>query len=250
MSNTTKQSVLITGANGGIGKALVDSFRKEGYVVIATDLAAEKEVDCDFYIEQDLSELVSNEEKFNEFLLRVKCISRQHPLKSIINNAAVQILGDINSINLEKMQSTLNVNLLAPFLIIKGLCDELVANRGVVINIGSIHAECTKPGFLAYATSKVALKGLTQSLAVELGGKIRVNCIQPAATETEMLVEGFKGNEGGLDELNKMHPIGRVALPQEISEVAVFLVSDKAGFITGATINVDGGIGVRLHDPE
>jgi NAD(P)-dependent dehydrogenase (short-subunit alcohol dehydrogenase family) len=244
-----KNSILITGANGGIGASLVKSFREEGYVVIGTDLTSKK-VECDFFIQQDISLLINNETMSDDFFSKINDVADKHPLKGVINNAAIQILGDIKTLDINDMQTTFNINVLAPFMIVKKLYDKLVMNEGVVVNIGSIHTKCTKSGFLAYATSKHALKGLTQSLAVELGSKIRVNIIQPAATKTEMLIEGFDGNNNGLEELNKFHPIGRIALPSEIANVAVFLVSDKASFMTGATINVDGGIGVRLHDPE
>ncbi|WP_457618568.1 SDR family NAD(P)-dependent oxidoreductase, partial [Lutibacter sp.] len=95
------------------------------------------------------------------------------------------------------------------------------------------------------------LLGLTQAMAIDLGSKkIRVNIIQPAATATEMLIAGFKGKEDSLKELEQYHPIGRIAEPKEIAELAVFLVSDKAGFISGSAVGIDGGIGGRLYDPE
>lgn len=244
-----KNSILITGANGGIGSALVKSFREEGYIVIATDITS-KDVECDFYIQQDISLLINDKKVLNDFFSKINDVTQKYPLKGVINNAAIQILGDINSLEINDMQTTFNINVLAPFMIVKMLYDKLAKNDGVVVNIGSIHAKSTKSGFLAYATSKHALKGLTQSLAVEMGGKVRVNIIQPAATKTEMLIEGFNGNNKGLEELNKFHPLGRIALPSEIADVAVFLVSDKASFMTGTTIDVDGGIGIRLHDPE
>ena len=115
--------------------------------------------------------------------------------------------------------------------------------------MSSVHATATKPGFIAYATSKTALVGLTRSLAVDLGPRVRVNCILPAATDTPMLRAGFEGNPQGLAELGAMHPIGRIATPEEVAHVAVFLASKDAAVITGAAFAIDGGIGGRLHDP-
>jgi len=243
-----KESILITGANGGVGAALVKSFREEDYIVIASDITR-KNVECDYYIQQDLALLVGDENIANDFFSEVKKASTDSPLKAIVNNAAIQILGDIKSLDVGDLQKTFNINILAPYAIVKGLHEDLCAHDGVVVNIGSIHAACSKPGFLAYATSKAALKGLSQSLALELGGKVRVNIIQPAAIKTDMLVDGFN-DSNKLSELGSMHPVGRIALPSEIADVALFLVSDRSSFITGAVINVDGGISVRLRDPE
>jgi NAD(P)-dependent dehydrogenase (short-subunit alcohol dehydrogenase family) len=108
----------------------------------------------------------------------------------------------------------------------------------------------TKSAFISYATSKAALQGLTRALAVDLGGRVRINVIQPAATDTSMLREGFAGNEAGLAALGQYHPAHRLAIPDEIAAAVLFLVSDECRFMTGSVINVDGGIGSRLHDPE
>jgi NAD(P)-dependent dehydrogenase (short-subunit alcohol dehydrogenase family) len=121
--------------------------------------------------------------------------------------------------------------------------------KGSVVNIASIHAVATKPGFVCYATSKAALVGLTRSMAVDLGPRVRVNAINPAATATPMLLAGFEGKSKELDELAKKHPLERIAQPWEVAKTALFLASPDAAFITGTCLNIDGGIGGRLHDP-
>jgi NAD(P)-dependent dehydrogenase (short-subunit alcohol dehydrogenase family) len=103
---------------------------------------------------------------------------------------------------------------------------------------------------VCYATSKAALVGLTRALAVDLGSRVRVNAINPAAVATPMLLDGFKGKEALYAALGGMHPLGRIAEPAEIAQVALFLASRKAAFITGAAFDVDGGILSRLHDPD
>jgi len=125
----------------------------------------------------------------------------------------------------------------------------LLATGGCVLNIGSVHANATKPGFVSYATSKAALHGLTRALAVDLGERCRVICLAPAATETDMLRAGFEHNPGGLEQLASMHPLNRLATPQEIARLAVVLASE-AQFCTGSTVYADGGVLSRLHDPE
>ena len=151
---------------------------------------------------------------------------------------------------MQDWHDTLDVNLLAPFLLTQALLNNLERGNGSVVNISSVHARATKPGFVCYATSKAALAGLTRALAVDLGSRVRVNSINPAAVITPMLLEGFKGRDDQYAELAKMHPLGRIAEPSEIAQMAVFLASNKASFISGTAFNVDGGILSRLHDPE
>jgi NAD(P)-dependent dehydrogenase (short-subunit alcohol dehydrogenase family) len=86
-------------------------------------------------------------------------------------------------------------------------------------------------------------------MAVDLGPRVRINAISPAATATPMLLAGFEGKSAELDELAKKHPLERIAQPWEVAKTALFLASPDAAFISGATLNIDGGIGGRLHDP-
>ena len=90
--------------------------------------------------------------------------------------------------------------------------------------------------------------GLTRSMAVDLGPRIRVNAINPR-NSNPMLLAGFEGKEKEYAELSKMHPLERIAEPKEIAQAAVFLASQQSTFITGASLDIDGGISQRLHDP-
>jgi NAD(P)-dependent dehydrogenase (short-subunit alcohol dehydrogenase family) len=119
-----------------------------------------------------------------------------------------------------------------------------------VINIASIHALLTKPRFSAYATSKSALIGLTRALAVELGGRVRVNAISPAAIATPMLESGFSEDPEGLNRLAAYHPSACIGVPDDVARAALCLAEVKGAFLNGAIVGVDGGIGARLHDPE
>jgi len=244
------KSVLITGAAGGIGKALCAVFAKDGYRVIATDKVARCGVEYDTFIECDLESICHSSDKLAEFFQGVRREIEGETLGVIINNAALQILSETRDIAIEDWMKTFDVNVTAPFLLTQAFAEDLATADGSVVNIASVHSMATKPGFVAYATSKAALVGLTQSLAVDLGGKVRVNAINPAATETKMLLEGFAGKMDLYDDLKRMHPMNRIAKPEEIAQVALFLASKQASFITGATINVDGGILARLHDPD
>jgi NAD(P)-dependent dehydrogenase (short-subunit alcohol dehydrogenase family) len=120
---------------------------------------------------------------------------------------------------------------------------------GAVVNIASIHATLTKPEFVAYATSKAALVGMTRDMAVELGKRVRVNAICPGAIDTDMLRAGFEGKEHEFRLLEKAHPTGSIGTPDDVAKLAVFLASPNNAFFTGGVYSIDGAIGARLHDP-
>ncbi|MCS7010094.1 MAG: SDR family oxidoreductase [Anaerolineales bacterium] len=250
MIGNTQKSVLITGASGGIGQALCMEFKKSGYRVIATDVTGRSNLACDCFLEADLRSLCRDEESLKQFIQDVEANIQDSCLSVLVNNAAVQILNRTTAVSMQDWRDTLDVNLLAPFLLAQALLPYLEKAEGSIINIGSVHAIATKPGFVCYATSKAALVGLTRALAVDLGGRVRVNAVNPAAVATAMLIEGFQGKEERLAVLGGLHPIGRIAEPHEVARTVVFLASGAASFITGAAVNIDGGILSRLHDPD
>lgn len=246
----TSKTAVITGATGAIGAALCRAFKNDGFTVIGTDKREESAVSCDRFVPADLALFVEDDAYRHRMMRDIAEAIGGVTLDALVNNAAVQVVGPVESLSAENWRQTLNVNLIAPFLLIQGLLPFLKAAKGAVVNIGSVHSKLTKPRFSCYATSKAGLSGLTRSLAVELGGAVRVNEVVPAATATPMLAAGFEGRGDALEKLKGMHPIGRIADPDEIAQVAVFLASEKASFVTGAALDVAGGIGARLHDPE
>lgn len=243
------KSVLITGANGGIGSALVDAFADDGWRVIATSGSAKKASKAAAYVRADLAALASDETAMKEFSKEVRAAAKGAPLAALVNNAALQILGPLATLKAKDITRSMAVNVIAPFLLAKAFLKELEAAEGSILNIGSVHAQSTKPEFAAYATSKTAMHGLTRALAVDLGPKVRVNTLAPAATATPMLMAGFEGKADKFRELEGCHPLNRIATTEEIAKIAVFLCSPAAAFITGATLYADGGVLSRLHDP-
>jgi len=244
-------AVLVTGAAGDIGRALCAIFRGDGYFVIATD--RDRQADdcrCDAFITADLARLVQDDGYRENFAADVHAALSGRSLKGLVNNAAVQILSGFDDLALGDFRQSLDINVTAPMLLAQLFLGELEKARGSVVNIGSIHARLTKPAFISYAVSKTALEGLTRSLAVDLGARVRVNAIRPAAVETGMLLAGFRGERDMYPALEACHPVNRLAGPEEIARAALFLVSDECRFMTGTVMSVDGGIGARLHDPE
>jgi NAD(P)-dependent dehydrogenase (short-subunit alcohol dehydrogenase family) len=244
-----KEVALITGISGGIGQALCSVFRKANYWILGVDKIKNGDTG-DIFIETDLRQLCLNAEYRLQVVETIKnSLLENQGIHALINNAALQIVKPTEELTVEDWQQTLDVNLVAPFILTQSLLTELEKVAGSVINIASIHANLTKPGFLCYATSKSALVGLTKSMAVDLGGRIRINAISPAAVATPMLLAGFEGNEEALKSLSQKHPIGRIAQPEEVAQVALFLASSQASFMTGAVVEVDGAISSRLNDP-
>jgi NAD(P)-dependent dehydrogenase (short-subunit alcohol dehydrogenase family) len=117
------------------------------------------------------------------------------------------------------------------------------------VHIGSIHSQLTKPGFTAYATSKAALAGLTRAMAVELGGTVRVNAIQPAAIATPMLEAGFADAPHLKSQLDAFHPTGAIGSPADVARAVLFLLDPVNSFLNGCVLPLGGGIHSRLHDP-
>lgn len=243
------QHVVITGAAGGIGRALVEGFADAGWAVLATDhVAAPSALRCDRYLQADLARTATDEADAQRCFEQVRDWLGGAPLDALINNAALQVLGGVPTLSRDDWNRTLQVNLLAPFFWAQGLLPELSAAHGSVINVSSIHARLTKRAFVAYATSKAALSGMTRAMAVDLGPAVRVNAIEPAAIATEMLKAGFGGKPQAFAALAQCHPAGRIGEPAEVAQLALALADGRLGFLSGSCVSLDGGIGGVLHD--
>ncbi len=247
-----KPTALITGSRGGIGRALCAVFAEAGYRVIGMDLLAGADGDSSpgvTSIREDIRVFARESAEREAAVSALLVAIGGDELHVLVNNAATQRLGTTEQVSLEDMNVTLETNVVAPLMLVQALLPALEKARGSVVNIGSVHGTATKRGFVAYATSKASLAGLTRALAVDLGGRVRVNCISPGAIATPMLEAGFEGRPDARAQLDAVHPIGRVGTPLEVARVALFLASDGAANITGSDLRVDGGVSGRLHDP-
>ena len=245
-----KACAVITGACGGIGQALVHAFDEAGYSVIGSDRTDPPAgLPCGQFVRADLQRTVEDESYAQQIFAEIGEMLRGAPLKALVNNAAEQILGGVDALTRQDWQASLAVNLLAPFFWSQAFLHRLEDARGRIVNISSIHAHLTKKNFVAYATSKAALSGLTRSMAVDLGRRVRVNAIEPAAIATGMLKASFSDTPELYAQLEAAHPVGRIGHSEEVARLAAWLVSDDAAFVDGACIGLDGGIRARLHDP-
>jgi len=234
-----KKVVLITGCLGGIGSSMVDFFKEKGWFVIGTD-KRESFSNADIKITTDLSK-VEDAVKTIEARLKKEGLTR---VDALINNAAVQIKKKFKDFTYDDWLESVNVNIISAFMLVQKLHKYL--KGGSVINIGSIHAKQSKKDFILYATTKGAIRTLTQNLSLELAPDIMVNCIAPAAINTPMLKAGLTKDE--YNQLKKYHPADMIGDPRELSKL-ILTLCERNIFLTGAYIEYDGGISKLLHDP-
>jgi NAD(P)-dependent dehydrogenase (short-subunit alcohol dehydrogenase family) len=207
-------------------------------------------VDCDAFVQVDLGEASKDPAVFQRAVERILEEISSDSLSLLVNNAARQILGHTKEVTFEDWHESVAINLTVPLFLTKALLPLLERGHGAVINIGSVHAHATKPRFVSYATTKAALVGLTRALAIDLAPRVRVVAVNPAAIDTTMLRAGFQDWSAANPRLAQVHPVGRIATPDEVSRVVAFLASEDAAFLTGVALDVDGGVLSRLHDPD
>jgi 3-oxoacyl-[acyl-carrier protein] reductase len=216
-----KRTVLITGASRGIGEAIKTRLSSEGTTVLSPSRA---ELD-----------LLSNDSI--DFYLG----SLKSTVDILVNNAGINFLAALEEITAETLETMVQVNLIAPLRLVKGVVPGMKKNRfGRIVNISSIFGIVSKERRLLYTTTKSALIGMTKTLALELGGfNILVNSIAPGYVLTELTRQNNSPEE--IERISSTIPLKRMSEPAEIAEVAAFLCSDKNTYITGQAIVVDGG---------
>ncbi len=235
------KTVLITGANSGIGFATVKLFLESGYQVFAhyhSNNNNLKLIESNRLVlkKANLENLVETNELFEFVMQKTKSID------VLVNNAAIYSpLNTFDELNLENLDQALNINLKSPFLLMKCFIDLMKNfNRGKIINFSSIGVKYGGSiNSIAYTTSKSALETLTLSFAKE-GAKynILVNALRVGVTNTEI----HKLNKGkNMNTRIEMIPLQRMAEAEEIAEYVLFLASDKSNFTTGSIITIAGG---------
>lgn len=246
----TNKAALVIGGGRGIGRGIVDVFLEEGAkVVIAQrsslddDLAADPRVTflaADFSVEADFSPLVES------------AIAAAGRLDVLVNCAGVMIEREPADMTAAEWETTTSVNLRTPlFLAQAGLAH--LADGGSIVNVGSVEALSANPGHAAYAASKGGLHAMTRALAVDLGAHgVRCNAIAPGWIESDLsetYVASMSDPAAARDELHRLHPAGRLGHPRDVGHAAAFLASDRASFITGEVLVVDGGRTAKLPAP-
>jgi len=252
MSETVRGKVaIVTGAGQGIGKGIALRFLQAGMKVVLAekDEDAGREAEAElrsqgevFFVATD----VSSEKDVSSLVEQTR--ARFDGVDALVNNAGIfRTPVAPAKLALEDWNDVLGVNLTGAFLCAKHAAPHLAERHGAIVNIASTRALMSEPNTEAYAASKGGLVALTHALAVSLGPLVRVNAISPGWIE----VRDWKKRSDRVvpthsREDEEQHPAGRVGNPQDVAELALYLLSPAAEFITGANIVLDGGMTRRM----
>jgi NAD(P)-dependent dehydrogenase (short-subunit alcohol dehydrogenase family) len=246
---------IVTGGAKGIGLASAECMLRQGAEVMIVDwngdaasaavkslTALSKGVDS---VTADISSVADVEKAIQT------TVDRFGGIDVLVNNAGIQTFGDPVTTTEAVWDKTMNVNLKGHWLMSKYAIPEMLKRgKGSIVNVSSVQGLASQKNVVAYSTSKHAMIGLTRSMAVDMASRnVRVNCVCPGTVDTPM-IQGIIELDTDPDKLkrilDKMHPLGRIAQPSEIGEVIAFLASDRASFMTGSIVVVDGGLIVPL----
>lgn len=228
--------VLITGGNKGIGRAISEKFKKEGYTVVVMARTKPESADFDFF-QCDMSK----KEEITETISQI--LKKYEKIDALINNAGITKDALMLTMSYEDFLEVIQVNLNAAFLVSKLISRVMLKKRaGKIINISSVVGLHGNAGQSNYSASKSGLIGLTKSMAKEFAARnIQVNAIAPGFIDTDMtavLPEEYK------EQWKKQIPLGRFGKPEEVANAVYFLASGDADYITGQILSVCGGMSI------
>lgn len=240
---------LVTGSDSGIGRAIALTFAREGADVAVHFHSDERGAQQTAHaiqhhgrrveiFQDDFTEIESAER------LLAAVIDRFGRLDILVNNAGMgENSGSSLEMSTDAFVRVINVDLIAPFILASEAAKQMVERgAGAIVNITSVHEEIPQAGGAAYCAAKGGLRMVTRTLALELAARgVRINNIGPGLIATPMTTETLFDPAESADAMNKI-PMGRPGDPQEIANLALFLVSDKASYITGSSFFADGGL--------
>lgn len=246
--NRNSRKVIVTGASSGIGRATAERFLSDGDKVALVgrrkdalqDVLLRHSVEgTAFVIAADLSD-----EQQTEACI-ARAVEEMGGLDVLVNAAGILKAGRIEDTTFALWDEMMNINLRSVFHLMKLAVPHLERSRGNIVNVSSVTGPRSFPGVLAYCVSKAAVDQLTRCAALELAAKgIRVNEVTPGVVVTELHRAGGMNDEAYaafLEHSKTTHPLGRVGRSEEVADLIHFLASDRAGWITGATVSIDGG---------
>ena len=234
------RTALVTGANGGIGAAIVDALKQAGVTVVGTDFTVSASA-ADFFIEGDLSDPA-----FCDALpARARALTQK--LDILVNNAGVMRRGIITDATDDDFALSMKINVEAPFRLCRAAIPLMERQGGgAIVNVASCWGINPGPAHPIYVMTKAALASLTQCLGRDHAHQnIRVNAVCPNEVDTPMLRSGFEirglNPDTAIRHLDQSVPLGRIAQPADIADVVLFLASPQARYMCGALLEVNGG---------
>lgn len=251
MMKLQNRTVVVTGGGSGIGRACAIKCAEEGANIVVADINEEGAAETvrilqaagrnAFPCKTDVSDPSS------VAALVEKTIQQYGQVNALINSAAIQVNKTVEDTSFEEWNRQMAINVGGIFLCSKLFLPHLKASRGSIVSLSSVNGYFVEPSCAGYCATKAAIIGLTKAMAIDHGHEgVRVNCICPGYIDTG-LAEGYFQVQAdpakARAEAGKLHALWRIGKAEEVAQVAVFLASDDASFVTGSAYVVDGGFG-------
>jgi len=240
--------VVVTGSTRGIGRGVANRFAAEGASVVVTGRSADVGNEVAASIRKDGGDAVFVEADMREpgqiEALMQATAEEYGGIDVLVNNAGVQTETSVTETTMDDWEFVLETDFRAYWLCAREAVEYM--DEGVILNMSSNHAQLTMPSHFPYNAVKAGINGMTRAMALDLGPEIRVNTISPGWIEVERTREELP--EGRLEEVEAIHPVGRIGTPADVAGVAAFLASEDAAFVTGANLLVDGGRTASMQD--
>ncbi|HEY7474595.1 MAG TPA: glucose 1-dehydrogenase [Vicinamibacterales bacterium] len=240
---------IVTGATSGIGQAVARRFACEGaaLALVGRDTAALEAIKAELAGRGCKALAIVSDVTASDAPARIvgAAVDMFGGLDALVNAAGVFAGGTMQATDDAVWNTMLDVNLSAPFRLMREAARHLAASRGAIVNVSSVAGARSFPGVLAYCVSKAALDQLTRCAALELAPEqVRVNAVNPGVVVTNLHRRSGMSEDvyaAFLERAKETHPLGRAGSPGEIAELIYFLCSEKSAWITGETISIDGG---------
>jgi NAD(P)-dependent dehydrogenase (short-subunit alcohol dehydrogenase family) len=246
--NPARQVIIVTGGGSGIGRAVSRQLAREGCYVVVADLNLAAAAETVGQIEHDkgvgLAVTVDIAESHSDQQMVAAAAVKAGRVDGLVNCAGISKPGDSLTYAQDEWKRLVDIQLNGAFFAAQAVGQQLVkqGSGGAIVFISSTNAEAAFPRRAAYCAAKAGVAMLTKVLAIEWAAhRIRVNAVGPAYVETEMTKRNIAAGNVSREAIERRIPLGRLAQPNEVADAVSFLLSDRAGFITGQSLYVDGG---------